>query len=90
MKIILENLGLSVKESMEKHRVSYMLDHVRFDIDRYFGSYAYIPEFMEIEADPDLIHKYAELLGFKKEDCLPWSTIELIQHYSRNEAKNRN
>ena len=91
MKIILENLGLSVRESMEKHRVSYMLDQVRFDIDRYFGSYAYIPEFMEIEAENlDLIHKYAELLGFKKEDCLPWSTTELIQHYSRNKGKNRN
>ena len=38
-KTILENLGLSVRESMEKHRVSYTLDHVRFDIDRYFGSY---------------------------------------------------
>jgi predicted adenylyl cyclase CyaB len=91
MKMILENLGLNVRESMEKHRVSYTLDHVRFDIDRYFGRYDYIPEFMEIEAEnPGLIHKYAGLLGFKKEDCLPWSTVELIQHYSRNEAKNRN
>ena len=51
---------------MEKHRVSYRLDKLRFDIDRYFGSYAYIPEFMEIEAENvDLIHKYAALLGFK-------------------------
>ena len=35
MKKILENLGLSVTESMQKHRVSYKLGHVRFDIDRY-------------------------------------------------------
>lgn len=88
MKKILENLGLSVRESMEKHRVSYKLENVRFDIDRYFGSYAYIPEFMEIEAEnTSSIHKYAELLGFKKEDCLPWSTTELIQHYSGNRDK---
>jgi predicted adenylyl cyclase CyaB len=89
MKKILENLGLTVTESMEKHRVSYTLDHVRFDIDRYFGSYGYIPEFMEIEAeDTGLIHKYAELLGFKAKDCLPWSTNELIQHYSIKKSKN--
>ena len=89
MKKILENLGLTVTESMEKHRVSYTLDHVRFDIDRYFGSYGYIPEFMEIEAkNIGLIHKYAELLGFKAKDCLPWSTNELIQHYSIKKSEN--
>jgi adenylate cyclase, class 2 len=88
MKTILENLGLSVTECMQKHRVSYTLDKVRFDIDRYLGSYEYIPEFMEIEAeDADSIHKYAELLGFKAEDCLPWSTAELIQHYSNSKSK---
>jgi predicted adenylyl cyclase CyaB len=88
MKKILEKLGLTVTESMQKHRVSYTLNHVRFDIDRYFGSYDYIPEFMEIEAENiGLIHKYAELLGFKAEDCLPWSTSELIQHYSIKKSK---
>jgi predicted adenylyl cyclase CyaB len=88
MRKILENLGLSITESMEKHRVSYTLDHVRFDIDRYFGSYDFIPEFMEIEAENTAsIHKYAALLGFKKEECLPWSTVELIQHYSRNKSR---
>ncbi len=88
MKKILENIGLSATESMEKHRISYKLGKVRFDIDRYLGNYAYIPEFMEIEAEnTGLIHRYAELLGFKKEDCLPWSTTELIQHYARNIVK---
>jgi len=89
MKKILESLGLTVTESMQKHRVSYTFDHARFDIDRYFGSYGYIPEFMEIEAENiGLIHKYAELLGFKVKDCLPWSTNELIQHYSTKKSKN--
>jgi len=89
MKKILENLGLTMTESMQKHRVSYTLNHARFDIDRYIGSYDYIPEFMEIESENiGLIHKYAELLGFKAEDCLPWSTNELIQHYSIKKSKN--
>lgn len=88
MKTILENLGLSVTESMEKHRVSYTLESARFDIDRYFGAYAFIPEFMEIEAENTLaIHRYAGRLGFKPEVCLPWSTIELIQHYAGNKPK---
>ena len=83
MKKILENLGLSITENMEKHRVSYTIDHTRFDIDRYIGNYSYIPELMEIEAENvDLIHKYAALLGFQAKDCLPWSTDELIRHYA--------
>jgi len=88
MKKILENLGLSLTECMQKHRVSYTLDHTRFDIDCYVGNYDYIPELLEIESENiDLIHKYASLLDFKAEDCLPWSTAELIRHYSLKKGK---
>ena len=88
MKEILENLGFFVTESMEKHRVSYELDLARFDIDCYYGDYAYIPEFLEIEAEnTESIHKYAALLGFKAKDCLPWSTVQLISHYSAKKGK---
>lgn len=83
MKKILENLGLRITEKMEKHRTSYTLDEARFDIDSYCGDYRYIPDFLEIEAkNIDSIRQYAELLGFKAKDCLPWSTNELIQYYS--------
>ncbi len=83
MEKILMNLGLSVIESMQKQRVSYKLDNVHFDFDRYSGNYGFIPEFLEIEAEnTDLVYKYAALLGFKEKDCLPWSTTELIEHYS--------
>jgi adenylate cyclase, class 2 len=85
---ILENLGLSPIESLRKYRVSYELDGIRFDFDKYLGQYEFIPEFLEIEAEnADLIHKQAALLGFQAKDCLPWSTDELIQHYA---SKNRN
>ena len=50
MEKILEKLGLSVNESTKKHRVSYTLDGARFDFDQYTGNYAFIPEFLEIEA----------------------------------------
>ena len=60
----------------------------RFDFDCYLGDYGYIPEFLEIEAEStDLIHKFAVLLGFKEKDCLPWSTTELIRHYSSRKEK---
>ncbi len=80
---ILESLGLCETENMLKHRISYKLDNVRFDIDRYLGAYNFIPEFMEIEAEnPDLIKKYSELLGFKPKDSLSWSTYDLAKYYS--------
>lgn len=83
MEKILVNLGLSVIECTQKRRVSYKLDDVHFDFDRYSGKYRFIPEFLEIEAEnADLVYKYAALLGFKENDCLPWSTTELIRHYS--------
>lgn len=88
MKKILENIGLIVTEILQKHRTSFVLDHARFDIDRYSGGYAFIPEFLEIEAEStELIHKYAKTLGFEDEDCLPWSTDELINHYKPKEGK---
>jgi len=81
MRGILQNMGLSVTEQMQKHRVSYKLGSVRFDIDRYLGDYSFIPEFLEIEGDLTSIYRYAVLLGFKTKDCLPWSTNEVIKYY---------
>ena len=71
-------------ESMHKHRISYNLEEVRFDFDQYQDKYGVIPEFLEIEArNPE--YKYAQLLGIKNEDCLPWSTKDLIDKYLQKE-----
>jgi adenylate cyclase class 2 len=82
---ILQNLGLTVTQKMQKHRTSYMLENIRFDLDRYSGDYRFIPEFLEIEGSFQGIKKYANYLGFQSKDCLTWSTDELIQHYSNKE-----
>ena len=79
---ILQNLGLLVKQKMKKHRTSFKLDNIQIDIDKYQDDFAFIPEFMEIEGSEGNIKKYAGLLGFQQKDCLPWSTDELIMHYS--------
>ncbi len=88
MKKILESLGLSITESMQKHRISYKFENVRFDVDKYEGEYDYIPELLEIEAtDIKAIHEYARYLGFSINDCLPWSTQELVDYYSKQKPK---
>jgi adenylate cyclase class 2 len=84
MQKILEFLGLVLIESMRKHRTSYELEGAHFDIDCYLGKYSHIPEFLEIEADSiDSVYNYAKKLGFKAEDCLPWSTAQVIEHYKK-------
>jgi predicted adenylyl cyclase CyaB len=83
MREILESLGLEVTECMQKHRVSYRMGAAQFDFDKYSGRYGFIPEFLEIEAqNTKEIHCFAEALGFQVEDCLPWSTQQLIRHYT--------
>ena len=81
---ILASLGLVLIESMQKHRTSYEIEGAHFDLDKYSGKYGYIPEFVEIEADSvGKIHEHAEALGFKAEQCLAWSTTQVIEHYEK-------
>jgi adenylate cyclase class 2 len=87
---ILKNIDLSPTERMDKHRISYKLANANLDFDRYLGEYSYIPEFLEIEAEStQKIHDYAQQLGFKPQDCMAWSTGDLIKHY-RNRKKDAN
>ncbi len=84
MERILESLGLSVNGSIQKHRTSYKLTDVKFDIDTLEKEFACIPTYLEIEAkNIELIHKYAKILGYSINDCLPWDTHELIKFYSK-------
>ncbi|MCW3983820.1 MAG: class IV adenylate cyclase [Candidatus Bathyarchaeota archaeon] len=84
---ILQAIGFSPTEKMEKHRISYAVGNVRFDIDKYSGEFGFIPEFLEIEGAPNDIKKYAEALGYQEKDCLPWSTDELINHYASKKGR---
>ncbi len=84
MQRILELLGLSVTQSIRKHRTSYKLNDVKFDIDTLEKEYANIPTYLEIEAkNVESIHKYAKILGYSADDCLPWTTNELLKFYSK-------
>ncbi len=83
IKNIFNNIGLFVVEENKKHRTSYRIEDVRFDIDEFKGDYSHIPAFIEIESNNiKKIYRYAEKLGFKKEDCRPWNFFDLKKHYS--------
>lgn len=83
MKYLLETLGLNAWLEMKKHRTSYELKGVHFELDTYHDAYNYIPQFLEIEGpDIETIYASAELLGFTRNDCKPWDIIQVAAYYS--------
>jgi predicted adenylyl cyclase CyaB len=84
MRSILEAVGFRVWLEMKKHRVTYELSGVHFEFDKYHDRYEYIPEFLEIEgSDIETVYDYAEILGFRKEDCKPWDSLQVAEYYSK-------
>lgn len=83
-RLILESLGLAPWMEMRKHRATYELPGVHFELDKHTDQYSYVPEFLEIEAkDLDTLYRYAGALGYKKEDCRPWTIVEMAKYYSK-------
>lgn len=78
METILNGLGLSEERREQKHRVSYMLKGIHFEIDSAPG----IPPVLEIEGNEKVIGEYIQLFGFSWEDAKPWSWREVQEHYS--------
>jgi len=82
-KKLIESLGFEVFTKLKKKRVSYKLKNVKFELDEYLGEHSFVPLFLEVEAESiEGIYESIEKLGFSKEDCKPWSTKDLIEHYS--------
>ena len=88
---ILTGLGYEVWLEMEKRRRSYSIDTLpglHFVLDRFVGELAYVPEFLEVEADsPELLLKGLELAGFTLAQTVPWNAHDLIEHYRRREPR---
>ena len=82
MEYLLVKIGFRPSEIRHKRRISYKLADAHFDIDKYLDKYAHVPEFIEIEsAKLSTIHKYAKILGYTEQDCLPWGADRLFRHY---------
>lgn len=78
-------LGFKVFETLRKRRVSYKKGNIKFEFDKYQDQYSHVPEFMEIEGDNEEdIFRYAEILGFTREDCKDWSGKHLVKIYSKD------
>lgn len=83
MQYLMETLGLNAWVEMKKHRTSYELQGVHFEIDAYYDTYSFIPQFLEIEGDDiESIYASAELLGFARSDCKPWDILQVASFYS--------
>ena len=82
---ILESIGMSVWIEMKKHRTTFRTDDASFEIDKHQDKYKHIPEFLEIESgDIETIYRYAEILGFSKEDCRPWTVLDIDKNLRDN------
>jgi len=78
---ILKDLGLvELRNEAKKHRVSYELEKVHFEID----SPDDIPAYLEIEA-PDLekLENAVEKVGFSMKDAKPWSGKHVREYYQK-------
>ena len=79
---IFERLGLKPVRSYEKHRISYKLGNITFEID-HLPNIPTIPPWLEIEAPSQKeVEEMVEKLGFKKEDMKSYEGIELLKHYN--------
>jgi predicted adenylyl cyclase CyaB len=83
MKKILDGIGLVIVKKARKYRTEYEYKWTHFVLDKYLDEYDFIPEFLEIEGkNVEEVYRFAELLGYKKEDCKAWTLNDLIKHYS--------
>ena len=80
MRHILEKLGYAQYRQITKHRISYLLKSVHFEIDHLSP----FPHWLEIEAPRiSLIHTYAQKLGLQMKDSKSWSTQDVIEYYKK-------
>ncbi len=81
-KALLESLGCTPWWVMKKHRVMYGVKGCIIQIDKHLDAHRFIPVFLEIKsAALPKIYALAKKLGFRKDDCKPWSISDVAEHY---------
>ena len=79
---LLKEIGLVEKFYEENKRVRYVLDNVEIDID----TWPMIPTYVELEGSSwESVQAVAQKLGFKWEDHLRCSTMQVYENYGINE-----
>jgi adenylate cyclase, class 2 len=76
---IFADLDIVHERRVTKHRTTYAIGKVHFEIDTYDA----IPTFLEIEAptSEEIVH-WAEMLGYSEEDLTPMTMRQLEEHYN--------
>ena len=76
----LNAIGLQAKKGypMSKHRISYLIEDVHFEIDKLPD----FPAYLEIEAaNIGVIREWVEKLGLSVDSIKPWGVREVFNHY---------
>ncbi|MFH0701413.1 MAG: class IV adenylate cyclase [Candidatus Woesearchaeota archaeon] len=82
---ILEGIGFREIRKATKHRISYHLPGVSFELD----TYPEVPTFLEIETeDEKLLKEYVKKLGFTMKDTKAWSGKDVLRYYGKLEDFN--
>ena len=75
---VLEKYGMKKTRQKIKHRISYKLDGMEFDIDKYEN----IPAILEIEGNNwDSIRSWVKKLWLKKYKQMLWGSRKLFKYY---------
>ena len=83
-KQLLEALGFIADLLLIKKRTTFMLAGVKFDIDKYLGSFDHVPVLLEIKAtDSQSLQKSIEMMGFSKDQCTDWDLAKIDEYYSK-------
>ena len=78
LKEILSGIGLEELRQIQKHRISYSLGNIHFELDKMPN----IPLFLEIEATSlEELKEAVEKLDFTMDDAKPWSAKDVLNHY---------
>ncbi len=76
---VLEKYGMEKTREKKKHRVSYLLEGMEFDIDTYDG----IPTFLEIEwPDGDTIQEWVQRIWLEGHEQMIGGSRKLFKHYN--------
>lgn len=83
MRAILQGLGYIEIKTTRKIREEFEWKKVKIVLDEYLDDMAFIPLFLEIEAESlEEIYETVDVLGYQKEDCNTFNTYELANFYA--------
>jgi predicted adenylyl cyclase CyaB len=83
-KQLLESLGFIPDLFLHKNRTTFMLKSVKYDVDKYLGSFDHVPILLEIKAkDIASLQKSVTLMGFSKDQCTDWDLQKIDEHFSK-------